>query len=105
MKVTNQKSRWPSFCQTFVTWLAKKIVKEDIDQLRSSVVSTQLHMNTLWSAGVRVLREFGYVNGPIAGSKMIRREVEWADLHAALNSVKSMESVGKSVLSSPKSGA
>jgi 2-hydroxy-3-keto-5-methylthiopentenyl-1-phosphate phosphatase len=103
MKAISQKSRWPSFLQTFVKWLVKKIVKEEIDQLRSSSISSQLQLNQLWSAGVRVLREFGHT-GP-ATAKTLRREVEWVDLHAALTNVKKVESVSKPAPSVPGAGA
>jgi len=87
---TKVKSNWPTFCQTFVKWLVKQVLKEDVERLRSNSVSLQLKLDTLWSAGVRVFREYGYTTGP-GDINVARSEVEWIDLHSALNSVKSVE--------------
>ena len=96
MNTTVQKSKWPSFCQTFVKWLARMVLKEDMERLRSNSVSMKLNLDSLWSAGVRVWREYGHTTGP-GDVSIPRDELEWSDLQEALNAVKAVEPLTKSV--------
>lgn len=79
-----------SYRARFSKFMARKLTGVDLDQLQSknkelvsSLVGTELKLNTLWAAGLRVYHSHSAKHTSKEGT-------EWKDLREALSNVKSL---------------